>query len=61
MRGATAVWAIVARDLRVELRGRELLPALAQFIVSAAFLLAALVFYFVNFSAMNELIKVLLS
>jgi len=35
VRGATAVWAIVARDLRVELRGRELLPALAQFIVLA--------------------------
>ncbi len=35
LRGATAVWAIVARDLRVELRGRELLPALVQFIVLA--------------------------
>ena len=35
--------------------------ALAQFIVKAAFLLAFLVFYFINFSAMNEFFKVMLS
>ena len=35
--------------------------ALAQFVVSAAFILAFLVFYFVNFSAMNEFFKVMLS
>ena len=35
--------------------------ALAQFIVKAAFILAFLVFYFVNFSAMNEFFKVMLS
>jgi len=35
--------------------------ALAQFIVSAAFILAFLVFYIVNFSAMNELFKVIFS
>jgi len=35
--------------------------ALAQFIVKAAFILAFLVFYFVNFSAVNEFIKVMLS
>ena len=35
MSGASVVWAVVWRDLRVELRGRELLPALAQFIVLA--------------------------
>ena len=34
--------------------------ALAQFIVKAAFILAFLVLYFVNFSAMNELFKVML-
>jgi len=35
--------------------------ALAQFVVKAAFILAFLVFYFVNFNAMNEFIKVMLS
>ena len=35
--------------------------ALAQFVVKAAFILAFLAFYFVNFNAMNELIKVIFS
>ena len=35
--------------------------ALAQFILKAAFLLAFLVFYFVNFSAMNAFFRVMLS
>ncbi|MFZ0217309.1 MAG: heme exporter protein CcmB, partial [Candidatus Dormiibacterota bacterium] len=35
MQGAAVIWAVLWRDLRVELRGRELLPALAQFIVLA--------------------------
>jgi len=35
--------------------------ALAQFILKAVFLIAFLVFYFANFSAINEFIKVMLS
>jgi heme exporter protein B len=33
MRFLIVVWAVAWRDLRAELRGRELLPALAQFVV----------------------------
>jgi heme exporter protein B len=35
MRFLTVTWAVAWRDLRVELRGRELLPSIAQFIVLA--------------------------
>jgi heme exporter protein B len=35
MRFAAVTWAVAWRDVRTELRGRELLPALAQFIVLA--------------------------